>query len=111
MTTVPVQLVGTDGTIATTTAPTVSINTQQYPLNPGQPARIINQTGGRDSVVIRPWGGNVFVGPAGMTSGTGFIIPDGTTLTTTAACDVWAVTDTTDVVVHTFSEHRDGIGR
>jgi hypothetical protein len=111
MTTVPVHVTGAAGAIATTTEPTVSINNQQYPLLPNQAARIINQTSGRDSVVIRAWGGNVFIGSAGVTTGTGFIVPDGTTLTLTAACDVWAVTGTTGTAVHTLSEHRDGLGR
>lgn len=111
MTTVPVHVASSAGALQTTVAPTAALHAERYPLIPNIPSRIINAVAARDSVVIRPWGGNIYVGPESVSTGSGFIVPDGTALTLTVSSSIYAVTDTTGVEVHILSEHRDGQGQ
>jgi hypothetical protein len=89
--------------------PPRSITTEQTPVGPVAPVRLVAERPQRVSVTVQAAGAAVFVGDAGVTPGTGYRVPDGATLTVEATAALYAITAPgTNATAYLLSQHRDG---
>jgi hypothetical protein len=88
--------------------PARTIVSDQLPVDT-IPVRIAGELRHRAVLTIAPHGGDIYVGGPGVTTGTGFLVTDGTGLTIESTDALYAIANTAGaVVVHVLAQMRDG---
>jgi hypothetical protein len=101
---VPVEVVGPVETIE---RPALSVSTEQITVAAGVPVRLVGAVPERESVLIKASGGQMWVGNQTVTTGSGYMLNDGESITLTARCSLYAVT-TAPVTAYIIAQHRTG---
>lgn len=73
----------------------------------GLPVRLAGELRSRAVLTLAPHGGDIYLGGPGVTTGTGFLVPDGGTLTIESTDALYAVSDTS-ATVHVLAQLREG---
>lgn len=92
--------------VQTKALPPRSFTTEQIPVGV-LAQRIASDLNQRVTVTIQPTGADIFVGNAGVTLGTGFLVPAGASLTLDTTAPVYAISAGA-ATVYVLSQHRDG---
>lgn len=96
--------------VITKEVPARTFSTEQYPVG-AVAQRIASGLNQRTSLAIQPTGSDIYIGAeSGVTAGTGYLIPAGSSLVLETIAPVYAISATAGVTATVFvlSQHRDG---